>query len=103
MSLLTPRKVTLKKIETELSRINICIEETNIFLKKKLSKEKIKELEKLKENIQLLKSFEKRKSKENLLDIQINRKHNFEKAIEKMKKNKQEIYNPIKGEDWLDE
>lgn len=103
MKPIIPIKLTLEDLEDELFNIEQCLKETDDFLKIKLSKEKIKELEKLKENLELLKSFEKINQKKKHLKFLNDRKNNFDKAIKKMKKNKQTIYNPIKGEDWIDE
>lgn len=103
MKQIIPIKLTLENLEEELSRVKICIKETDELVNKKLSKERIKELERLRENLELLKSFGKIESKTKHLKFLKQREKQFKKAIDQMKKNKQTIYNPINGKDWLDE
>ncbi len=101
---LTLKKVTLESMELELSRVTESITETDSFLKKikSLTPGRLKQIKELMEDLELVKQIKKTGSKEKHLQFLKDSEKNFKKAIKHMKKNKQKIYNPIKGTDWME-
>lgn len=98
METLGIRELSLTDLEDELERVKKAQAITQEFLDNlnSLPKEKINELENFKANLELLKSFEKKESKEQFVIKLKDKKSNLEKAIKHMKDSGDKIYDPRK-------
>jgi len=97
MEIINPVNLTLTDLETELSNIAVVKKETNDFLEEagNLSDEKISELEKLKKDIELLKSLGKIEKKQDYIKFLNDRELHIKAAIKTMKENGKDVYNPM--------
>lgn len=95
-----PRELNLTQLEEELSRVVRAKEITEKFLNSmnSLSDQKVTEIQNLKANLDLLKDFEKKESKEKLMDDLNKRGENLNKAINHMKKTGEKTYDPRRVE-----
>ena len=94
----TPRELSLTDLEDELERVKKCREETDKFLKdyNSLHPDTKTRIEELKRELELLKKFANKESKENFSIVLKKRESDIGKAIKYMKKSKDKIYDPSK-------
>lgn len=92
------RDLSLEDLKKELLRVIEAKQITEEFLNNlnSLPQEKITELENLRANLDLLKSFDKKESKDKYLIFLNERETNFNKAIEQMEQSGDLVYDPKK-------
>lgn len=93
---ISTRELSLTDLEDELVRVKQAKKITEEFLDSVASipQEKITELQNLKENLELLKNFDKKESKESFIVKLSEREINLGKAIVHMKESGEKVYNP---------
>lgn len=90
------RELSLQDLKDELSRVIESKQITEEFVSNLnlLPQEKITELKNLRANLDLLKSFDKKESKDKYIVFLTEREINLKKAIEFMERSDEVIYDP---------